>query len=377
MISYRYSIILSVAVLICTTAVLAQKVTVHDHRTPAVDTSATLRQPAFEDMPVYRLQLLLTTGTTGDAGTNSPVFVQMNSSDEKFYLVKGKDNFIAGKKDIYEVMIDKIDRVKDIDFIKFGITGSDGVCLKNVELMLNGSSVFSKEYAGNKGACLDNGSSEHSATLRINGSELRASTKWNFSGTRNNMWRPPTMITNTWLQAMIEAAIGNQIYQEGGSVKWGTVGGTLENQTLWGPAVEIKKLNSTTIHVDLDLEADITGPNPELDVDFDLKLTCEKGTLKTEVLNAKMNTDMVGTVMTKIMPVVASFIGAGIGFVATGLLGGGGLVVPVAGGVAGYRTGGKLANALFSYKFTAVNNPNISQGCERVSIDDNGTIRLR
>ena len=202
---------------------------VNDHTRASLDGSTMLRQPAFEEMPVYRLQLKLTTGTTNDAGTDNPVYVQINNADEKFYLVRGVDNFVAGKTATYEVLIDSIKKVKDIDFIRFGIKGDDGVCLKKVELILNEHLVYGKEYAGNKGTCIDNGSSEHPATVRISGTELRASTKWNYSGARNTMWRPPTVITSVWLQAMIEAAIGNQIYQEGGSVKWGTVGGSLEN----------------------------------------------------------------------------------------------------------------------------------------------------
>jgi hypothetical protein len=377
MIRQVYLSVMGIMVIFLASLMIGHAQKVNDHTRPSVDASTALRQPAFEEMPVYRLQLKLTTGTTNDAGTDDPVYVQMNSSDEKFYLVKGIDNFVAGKTETYEVLIDSIKKVKDIDFIRFGIKGDDGVCLKKMEVILNEHLVFSKEYAGNKGTCIDNGSSEHPATVRINGTELRASTKWNYSGARNTMWRPPTGITNVWLQRMIEAAIGNQIYQEGGSVKWGTVGGSLENRTLWGAAVEIDRINGNTLHVDLDLEADINGPNPEVDVDFDLKLTCENGTVKTEVTNAKVTTDVVGTVMNKIVPLVASSIGAGIGFVAGGLLGGGGIVVPVTAAATGFKYGGKVANALVGYRFSNINNPNINQGCTRVVVGNNGNIALR
>ena len=141
--------------------------------------------------------------------------------------------------------------------------------------------------------------------------------------------------------------------------------------------MEIDRVNSSTLHVDLDLEADINGPNPEVDVDFDLKLNCDNGTVKTEVINAKVTTDLVGTVMNNVLPVVASCIGAGIGFVTGGLLGGGGIVVPVAAAASGFKYGGKIVNALVGYRFSNIDNPNISQGCTQVSVGNSGNIMLR
>ena len=102
--------------------------TVNDHRTSAlVDMSTALVRPAFEEMVVYRIQLRLKTGVGNDAGTDDPVYVQMNDSDEVFYLVKGIDNFVEGKTVTYDVLSRSIKKIKDIKYIKFGIKGNDGV----------------------------------------------------------------------------------------------------------------------------------------------------------------------------------------------------------------------------------------------------------
>jgi hypothetical protein len=288
--------------------------TVTDHRIPR-DTSSALVRPQLEEMPVYRIQLRLTTGTENDAGTDDPVYVQMNNGDSKFYLAKGIDNFQQGKTVLYDVLSKNIKKIKHFDFLRIGVSGADGVCLKTIELLVNncGTPIYSRSFAGTTGACIDNASSSLSPTIEISASQLRASSGWNYEGMRSEMWRPALRISKDWIVSAVEAAIGNQLFQEASDLQWGTVGGTGGNTTLWEGAVETKKVNGHTLHFDLDLEADVTGPNPEVDVDFDLDFRCERGKILFEVRNTRIHTDIIGNIQELLRGRVFNLIKVSIG----------------------------------------------------------------
>lgn len=68
-------------------------VSVVDHRNH-IDMSAGLVQPSFENMPVYRIQLRITTGRGEGASTNDRVYVKL-SDDEGYW----KNVFTYEKKE--------------------------------------------------------------------------------------------------------------------------------------------------------------------------------------------------------------------------------------------------------------------------------------
>jgi hypothetical protein len=253
--------------------------------------------PAFEDIAVYRIQLRITTGTGTDAGTDDPVYTQLNKNDKRFYLVKGYDNFKEGRAVTYDVLTDNIKRIKDIEFLRFGIKGDDGVCFKRVELIINncGIPVFSKSWRDGKGECFDNGSSSLLPIIELSGLELRASPSWKYIVTKPSnvalCWAP-TSISKEWITSIVEASFGNKLqYMEG--LQWGTRGTVA---TLWGDAVESKVINDHTLQFDLDLQRDVVGPNPEIDVDFELDFHCINGVISADMQNFKMNTSTYGSV---------------------------------------------------------------------------------
>jgi len=339
---------------------------------PAVSQSSLI--PDFEKMPVYRLQLRLTTGRKKDAGTDHPVFVQMNNKKDSFYLVKGIDNFQEGKTETYDVLLRSVKKVKDIDYIRFSVNGDDGVCLKKIELLLNNNDnpVFSVSYNGEQGACFDKGTAVSS--LYISGNDLRNSAQWNAAGPRAGMWQPPKKISKAWITSLVEAAIGHQVYMEGGDIKWGTAGNIVENQTLWGPAVEISRVNAHTLHVDLDLEVDRSGPNPELDVDFDMIFICEKSNIKVEVINAAIETDALGKVLNFISygPRIGAFILNGIGSVRRAVI----KTPDAVEGLSNLPEGllGLLADNLKFDVNLDVTNQQVSGSCSTIDIQSNGDI---
>ena len=104
----------------------ARTTTVIDHRISR-DMSSSLVRPAFEEMPVYRIQIRITTAANN--GTDDAVWVELIETAHKFYLAK-VDNFNPGSVLTYDVIDADIKKVKDIRYIKFGVKGDDGPCFR-------------------------------------------------------------------------------------------------------------------------------------------------------------------------------------------------------------------------------------------------------
>jgi hypothetical protein len=340
-------------------------VTVIDHRVRR-DMSPDLTKPAFEKMPIFRIQLRIT--TTVNNGTDDAVWVELNEDAHRFYLVKGIDNFKPGSMVTYDIIDADIKNLEDIRFIKFGVVGEDGPCFKKVELLVNSSSspIYSTPIVTSNGTCFDNNSGTVSPNLIISYNNLRNHPNWNYRHTRAEIWRPCTKINNEWITSLIEATIGNQIIREGSKLKWGSHGGMLENNTLFGSAVEVKFKNDHTLSVDLDLERDITGPNPEADIDFELDFRCKDGVINMEVQNVKVSTDGVGAVQDFIRTTGFDLVSIGIGL----------FVAPAAASPLAVGGWFVLRRAIgFSIKLTP-SNPNISNSCKQTIINDQGDILL-
>jgi hypothetical protein len=240
--------------------------------------------PEFENMLVYRIEIKLVTGRGSGAGTDDPVYVQLNNEDQHFYLVKGKDNFTEGGSDTYEFISKKIIYVKDIQFIKFGVGGEDGVCITKIELFINNSLVFNKTFPGTTGQCVDVTASSLLPAYEIPGEELRRHGSWKYKSSDGKERIPPHIASKDWLLLLIEASIGNRLYQEGGKFQWGTESFVIGFGTLWGKAVEAEySIYGSLLKVDLDLEMDHRGKNQEVDVDFNLRFKCNNGMVEITV----------------------------------------------------------------------------------------------
>lgn len=273
----------------------AQKITVADHRITR-DMSAALVRPALEEMPVFRIQLRIT--TSANNGTDDAVWVELNEDEHRFYLARGIDNFQPGETVTYDVIDADIKKLKHIHYIKFGVKGNDGPCFSKVELFINNSNtpLYATTIVTAKGICFDNNNGSVSPNLTLSYDDLRKHANWNYHANRKDIWRPFTKITKEWITAILEASVGNQMIQGGSKLKWGSHGNALENNTLFGDAVEVKFKNDHTLDVDLDLERDIAGSNPEADIKFEIDFRCSNGIIGMEVQNVKIATDAVGSV---------------------------------------------------------------------------------
>jgi len=250
-------------------------ITVVDHRN-SIDMSTAYVQPSFESMPVYRIQLKITTGRGEGAATDGRVYVKLSDDEgywkKVFYLIKEGANFREGITQTYDIIDASIRHVRDIKKIELGVTGDDGVCFTKIELLLNNCSspVYSSSgiissgnaQTSNRGICIDNNSAEKKL-YTISHAQLRNSGDWNFSEGRKNMWRPHRIINTDWIKSIIECALGNTMYDKW-ELNWGkfekTIPGTIRVN------FNLKKI----IDLDWDLQANVSVA---------LKAICEENVL--------------------------------------------------------------------------------------------------
>ena len=173
----------------------------------AVATSSPFAISPFEDISIYRIQLRIFTCNNEDGPTDDDVYVQMNESDDKFYLDKAINDFRKGDNDTYDILSGAIKKITDINFLKIGIRGDDAVCIRRVQLFLNNnnSPVFSKSFTGH-GKLIDN-----SQFYTIPGSELRSYSGWALTSEHQNMSRAPRRISKSMILSLVECSIGNEL----------------------------------------------------------------------------------------------------------------------------------------------------------------------
>ena len=237
-------------------------------------------QPAnFEDVPVYRLQVKLTTGRGPDYQTDDRVFITLNSSMQPYYLDNASDDREQGRTDAHDIIDPTIRKISDIKQLNITKAGTDGWSLSQVQIVVNGKTIFTQ--TPNK--ILD-GDGGRSPILNYTSEQLRGAGRWNYAQ-NTGIHIPPLTVSKTDLREMIEGYMGNYMrYIPNATVNWGSTSGI---NTRWGDAVELKTRNTQTLEVDLDLQVSVTGPNAELDVNFEFVVNCTNGKVELSIQNAK------------------------------------------------------------------------------------------
>jgi hypothetical protein len=230
----------------------------------------------LDDVVPFRLQVRLVVGDVSDAGTDDTVEIRLNSRNLT-YLDSPVDDFQAGSSRVYDVKLDGVTTLKDIDHLlvrKSG--GDDGICLSRVDLLVNGATVFDATLGGSSPCQWFDGDP---IGKRFDSAALRGDDRWRSFAPPG----PPTAISVTEWRQRIEGIVGDLI--TGNPLYWGGIS---------GPAVELSGITDSSGHqslwVDLDLKADasvlfIDLPDPTVDIDFVLDVTCRAGTLTIESTN--------------------------------------------------------------------------------------------
>ena len=271
-----------------------------------VFTATTITTPVDENIPVYRIELRLVTASGEWDGTDNEVFVQLNRNDQTYFLDYGRDDFNRNADQRFDILSEHVRTIKDIDFIRFGVKKDDQWGIKKVELYLNNSSqpVFTKTYATAVVINKHSGQSDH---FVISSADLRSNASWLRIPQNTGLKALPIPVKFSMIKSIVESMVGNQLHHSGETnLQWGS---TDDVNTVWGPWVEAKYVNSKTLHFDLDLEYAISGsPDAEIDVDFDLVFTCDNGNVTIKTVNVTPKCKFLDIPCEKILSIVNNII---------------------------------------------------------------------
>jgi hypothetical protein len=232
--------------------------------------------PYPEDVGVQRVQIRLVTANVSDAGHSDSLLVSLNQNNFTWINYAG-DDFERNDDDTYDLLLDGVDQFNDIKWITISKTGDNGWCVEQLELIVNTADapVYSRSFS----PCLwldNDGSNKRSLTIPFG--TLRILALW------RNYDPPPIadqlVIEREELESRIEAAVGHALHGTQGY--WGQI---------HGRPVEVERAGNQTVHVDVDLAADVFGPDPEVDLDFDLELSCTDGVIEMRIENLDPSVD--------------------------------------------------------------------------------------
>jgi hypothetical protein len=223
----------------------------------------------------YRVQVRVTTGDVGDAGTDDDVAVSVSGPGAgrqggTTWLDTGADDFERNTTRTYDLArLDGIENSGDIHGLVLFKHGSDDWCLQGVALLVDGREVFSTDFGP---PCQWLRTSAASGGL-VTHDMLRADPRFtSFTVPVPDLTFHPdgsvsavVRLDRTELESRVEAMVGHSIH--GTPAYWGH---------LHGRPVEVSPLHAGAVEVDLDLAGDVWASDPEVDIDFTLSAATRK-----------------------------------------------------------------------------------------------------
>ncbi|HVG38555.1 MAG TPA: PLAT/LH2 domain-containing protein, partial [Pyrinomonadaceae bacterium] len=204
-----------------------------------------------ENMGIWRAQIFLQTFNTSDAGTDDKVRVELRSNNGT-WLDSPQDDWEVGSR-TYELRLDNITRLSDLDYLRISKTGSNGWCIGRILLIVNGLALYDEQFPS--GHWLDN-SGGHTNVYFIDDYFMRLRAEW------ANYVAPtrPDVVPVGSLKARIQGLFGDFLTDDS-NLGFGSSNpvsiGTLD-------------ANSWRVHVDVDDEKPWPVPDQDVEVDFDL-----------------------------------------------------------------------------------------------------------
>jgi PLAT/LH2 domain len=249
---------------------------------PTSTKTGVIRPPIFgdetfasvEDVPLWLIELEVTTANVDDAGTDDPVSLRMRTRDGGTVdLDVGGDDRERGDTQRYIVNPWSVRSIRDIEQLELYKSGDDGWAVSKIALRVNGDAnpIFQRTFSSPQ--WLDN-EGGHARNVVFGGPELRAHPGWSLSG-HPALIQPPASISGPLLERMIEGAVGDAM-REVPRVEFGSEFGR--------GYVEAERASTNVTSVDLDLE----DPNGmfsaiEIDTDFSITWGCVGGNLDFEL----------------------------------------------------------------------------------------------
>jgi hypothetical protein len=207
-------------------------------------------------MPIWRIQIYFETFNTSDAGSDDSVRVELRSNNGT-WVDSPLDDWEIGSR-TYDLRLDGISRLSDIDYLRVSKTGSDGWCIGRIRLIVNGAALYDERFPS--GLWLDN-SGGHSTVYFIDDFFMRQRAEWiNYVAPAR-----PNIVPVGDMKSRIQCLFGDFTTSTDGSVT--DLGFRGSNP------ISIWTLDANSWHVSVDLEDGKPWPIPDQDVDVDFDLT--------------------------------------------------------------------------------------------------------
>ncbi|HEU4390369.1 MAG TPA: hypothetical protein VFV34_21375 [Blastocatellia bacterium] len=204
-----------------------------------------------DTMQIWRIQVFFETFNTPDAGSDDSVRVELNANNGT-WVDSGFDDWEVGSR-TYDLRMDGVTRISDIDYFRVSKTGSGGWCIGRIRLIINGVALYDEIFPS--GHWLDN-CCGHSTVYFIDDYWLRQRSEW------INYVVParPNIVPVGEMRSRIQCLFGD----------WMTGGGCLGFRDSTPITVSTIDANTWRVNVDLDDPKPGPVPDPNVDVDFDL-----------------------------------------------------------------------------------------------------------
>lgn len=214
---------------------------------------------------VWRLQLRLRMADVEDAGSDDDIYVAVNGRNTT-WLNYSHNDFERGSDFTYDLLLDGVSDLSDINGMIIEKTGSDGVCIESLSFLVNGSEIFTQQFGSTSSTChwLDQ-EDGNETSLIVSRAAMRAHPLW--QGFQQPS--PPFGFPRAELESRIEGIVGDALHAK--DAYWGELDGERY--------VEVTGKDEQVIHVTVDLKAEVPGSNPEVDLSFDLRFAgaCSDG----------------------------------------------------------------------------------------------------
>jgi hypothetical protein len=241
-----------------------------------------------EARTVFRAQLTIQTADVENAGTNDRVTVRLNSPPSIFVpsgnitmVDYGRNDFQRGDRFTYDLELTALADLEDVTLLHLSKSGGDGWCLERLELSINNRRVFARDLARGDDPCLwlDTGG-ERSTSLTVTHEELRSHADW-----MAFVQTFPLAFDRDEIESRIEGTTGHFLAGNE-DADWG--------DRLGRAWVEATKKTDEMVHIDLDLEAEVPGNNPSVDIDFDVtfRFTLRDDEFELDITTSNLETDV-------------------------------------------------------------------------------------
>ena len=236
-----------------------------------------------DTMRIWRAQVRFITADVGDAGTDDSVQIELKGGN-RTWLDSGRDDRERGTDETFDLRLEGVETLSDIDYLRIEKNGSDGWAIRKMYLIINEKVIYEEEFPST--LWLDN-EDGHSRVYVMDDSFMRPLTQW----ASYTVPPRPNVVPLDDMRLRIEGLAGDFATTDYmANHGYGYKG--LLMAKFGAHSVEPYTLTTDTWRVDLDMEADGTFFDLDIDADFDLKVSCSSGRPAFIVNNVNVSADL-------------------------------------------------------------------------------------